>query len=48
MEKDREFRTMSGGYNPTHFTEGKNEYWPIPQSQIDIEGSDVLVQNPGY
>jgi hypothetical protein len=48
MEKDREFRTMFGGYNPTHFTEGKNEYWPIPQSHIDIEGSDVLLQNPGY
>ncbi len=48
MEKDREFRSLFGGYYPTQFTEGKNEYWPIPQSQIDMEGSDVLVQNPGY
>ena len=30
------------------FTSGKNEYYPIPQSQIDIQGSDVLTQNPGY
>lgn len=30
------------------FTAGKNEYYPIPQSQIDIQGPDVLKQNPGY
>lgn len=30
------------------FTAGKNEYYPIPQTQIDIQGSDVLKQNPGY
>lgn len=30
------------------FAAGKNEYYPIPQSQIDIQGSDVLTQNPGY
>lgn len=30
------------------FKTGKTEYLPIPQSQIDISGSDVLTQNPGY
>jgi hypothetical protein len=30
------------------FTSGKNEYFPIPQTQIDIQGTDVLSQNPGY
>ena len=30
------------------FTSGKNDYYPIPQTQIDIQGSDVLSQNPGY
>ena len=30
------------------FTAGKNEYYPIPQTQIDLQGSDVLSQNPGY
>lgn len=30
------------------FTSGKNEYFPIPQAQIDVQGTDVLSQNPGY
>ncbi|HEY0273906.1 MAG TPA: RagB/SusD family nutrient uptake outer membrane protein [Chitinophaga sp.] len=38
--------------NPTaHFTKGTNEFFPIPQNQIDIENSTgkiVLKQNPGY
>jgi len=29
------------------FTEGKNELWPIPQSEIDRSGGK-LSQNPGY
>jgi hypothetical protein len=34
-----------------HFTKGRNEYYPIPQTQIDLEvkaGKSVLKQNPGY
>ena len=30
------------------FTAGKNELMPIPQAQIDIQGTDILSQNPGY
>lgn len=30
------------------FTAGKSEYYPIPQTQIDRQGADVLQQNPGY
>ncbi|PCJ92275.1 MAG: RagB/SusD family nutrient uptake outer membrane protein [Flavobacteriaceae bacterium] len=30
------------------FTAGKNELYPIPQSQVDIQGSDLLPQNNGY
>lgn len=37
--------TMFGGAT---FKSGKTEYLPIPQAQIDIQGSDVLKQNPGY
>ncbi len=37
--------TMFGG---AKFTSGKTEYLPIPQAQIDIQGKDVLTQNPGY
>jgi hypothetical protein len=30
------------------FTAGKSEYQPIPQTEIDILGTAVLAQNPGY
>ena len=30
------------------FRAGKNEVYPIPQQQIDVLGSDLLKQNPGY
>ncbi len=36
--------TMFGGAS---FKDGK-EYLPIPQTQIDIQGKDVLTQNPSY
>jgi starch-binding outer membrane protein, SusD/RagB family len=35
-----------------HFTPDKNEYFPIPQDQIDLSaganGIPALKQNPGY
>lgn len=37
--------TMFGG---AKYTTGKNEYLPIPQPQIDIQGKEILKQNPGY
>jgi hypothetical protein len=46
-EQDRGFRYLFGGTAPAIFTEGKNEYFPIPQTQIDLQ-KGVLVQNPGY
>lgn len=30
------------------FTPNQDEIYPIPQAQIDIQGSDVLTQNPNY
>ena len=30
------------------FTAGKNDIVPIPQSEIDLVGSDVIKQNPGF
>ena len=45
IEKDNYFREVLNG---AHFTKGQDEYWPIPQSQIDLSGPDVLIQNPGY
>jgi hypothetical protein len=42
---------LSAGYGSATFTKGKNEYFPIPQDQIDLHttgGSSTLQQNPGY
>ncbi|MFD2573101.1 RagB/SusD family nutrient uptake outer membrane protein [Spirosoma soli] len=35
-------------YAEANFVAGKNEYLPIPQTQIDLQGTSVLKQNPGY
>lgn len=40
---EREKRTYLNG---AVFIKGKNEYFPIPQTQIDIMGANVLKQNP--
>ncbi len=45
---------ISSGYvllNGAIFTAGKNEYYPVPQSEIDVStiaGKPTLTQNPGY
>lgn len=43
-----EAKTLVTKFGGAKFTAGKNEYQPIPQAQIDIQGKDVLTQNPGY
>jgi hypothetical protein len=50
MLKDREFRSLFGGASPKTFTPNKNEYAPIPTTQIELQNTEeeVLVQNPGY
>jgi hypothetical protein len=45
---DYESQYLVTKFGGASFTAGKNEYYPIPQSQVDIQGSDVLTQNPGY
>jgi starch-binding outer membrane protein, SusD/RagB family len=35
-------------YAGAKFTAGRDEYLPIPLTQIDYQGRDVLKQNPGY
>ena len=30
------------------FTRNKNEYLPLPQDEIDLQGADIIIQNPGY
>ena len=39
---------LATGYSGAKFTTGKDEYMPIPQTQIDIQGKAILTQNPGY
>jgi len=37
-----------GALNGASFDKGVDEYLPLPQSQIDLLGSDILKQNPGF
>ena len=30
------------------FTAGRDEYYPIPQKEIDFTGGSLYKQNPGY
>jgi tetratricopeptide (TPR) repeat protein len=41
----KKLTTALGG---AKFTASKNEYLPIPQTQIDLVGKDILKQNAGY
>ncbi|QMW03808.1 RagB/SusD family nutrient uptake outer membrane protein [Spirosoma foliorum] len=43
-----ESKLLPVGYTGAKFTAGKDEYMPIPQTQIDSQGKSVLAQNPGY
>lgn len=49
LEKEK---TLRDYLNDAKFTENKNEYFPIPQTQIDLSaganGVPVMIQNPGY
>jgi hypothetical protein len=52
MEFDRYFDVIRQGratavFGPKGFTAGKNEVWPIPQTEIDLSAG-ILTQNPGY
>ena len=47
FDQDRAFRSLFGGVNPAVFIPNKNEYWPIPQTEIDLQPG-ILTQNPGY
>jgi len=47
LNQDRAFRTLFGGVTPAVFTEGQDEYWPLPQIQVDLQPG-ILTQNLGY
>lgn len=43
-----EGKLLPTAYSGANFTAGKDEYMPIPQTQIDSQGKSVLTQNSGY
>jgi hypothetical protein len=52
MENDRFFDVIRQGrgtevFGPKGWKAGRNEVWPIPQTEIDLSGG-LLTQNPGY
>ncbi|HWW40993.1 RagB/SusD family nutrient uptake outer membrane protein [Pedobacter sp.] len=52
MENDRYFDVIRQGrgteiFGPKGWKAGRNEVWPIPQTEIDISGG-LITQNPGY
>ncbi|MNK49417.1 SusD family protein [compost metagenome] len=52
MEFDRYFDVIRQGrgtevFGPKGWKAGRNEVWPIPQTEIDLSGG-VLTQNPGF
>ncbi|HLP72108.1 MAG TPA: RagB/SusD family nutrient uptake outer membrane protein [Bacteroidales bacterium] len=44
ITQDKAFRSLMTGAS---FTASKNEYWPLPQTQVDLQPG-VLTQNPGF
>lgn len=47
IAKDQQFRSLLGGAKPAVFTKNKNEYWPIPTTQMELQ-KGVLTQNQGF
>jgi hypothetical protein len=50
IASEKNIRSYLNGVN---FVGGKHEYFPIPQSQVDLGGKDengtlLITQNPGY
>ncbi len=45
---DFEVQYIPAQFAGANFTAPQDNYLPIPQRQIDLQGADVLSQNPGY
>ena len=45
---DNERIYLGEAFAGAKFTAGQDEYLPIPQNEIDLQGTEVLTQNPGY
>ncbi len=38
----------NSSFTSATFTSNNDEYLPLPQNEIDLQGTAVLTQNPGY
>jgi hypothetical protein len=47
IEQDKAFRSLLGGTKPAVFSSPKNDYWPLPQTQVDLQPG-ILTQRAGY
>ncbi len=45
---DNEKQYLGEAFAGAKFTAGQDEYLPIPQNEIDLQGTEVLSQNDGY
>lgn len=39
---------LASPFTGASFSAGQHEFLPIPQNEIDLQGTEVLFQNPGY
>lgn len=46
IENEKQY--LGDAFAGAKFTAGQDEYLPIPQNEIDLLGTEVLSQNPGY
>jgi hypothetical protein len=47
ITQDKAFRSLLGGTSPAVFVSPKNDFWPLPQTQLDLQ-KGVLTQRTGY
>jgi len=47
ITQDKAFRSLLGGTKPAVYESPKNDYWALPQTQVDLQPG-VLTQRTGY
>lgn len=47
IEQDKAFRSLLGGTKPAVYASPKNDYWPLPQTQVELQ-KGILTQRDGY
>jgi hypothetical protein len=47
ITQDKAFRSLLGGAKPAVYASPKNDFWPLPQTQVDLQPG-ILTQRAGY